>query len=403
MMKKIDLIILPMHDWKKCEAEGFRTRDGHLMQHFEHNERVRKILVIDRPISIPEMILMRRNWRVKSGKTVRRTPSSYISQVSNKTYVLDIFSSDIIKPLTLKRNWWDYVFKQERILKLISEAANYLELQSRVLFLWSPLSTGVIGRVQEKFIVFDALDNWYEHPGMIESRELVKKGYEVIKKKSELIFTNAESIKEFLKNGNCEVIYIPNGVDTSHFDVNDKESIPEDIKNIPRPLIGYGGKLDKRIDVSLVNYVAQNMPHASLVFIGPFLDKKWVKSLFGKSNIYFLGDKHYNIFPKYLSALDVCIIPHTVGGFDADHIKLYEYLAAGKPVVSTSVVGSEVFKDIITIANSNEEFLRGIENSLSLLKTDNGLSERLKNSIPESCLWETKSDFMIKKIIEEVK
>ena len=64
--------------------------------------------------------------------------------------------------------------------------------------------------------MFDALDNWYEHPGMIESRERVKRGYEAIKKRSNLIFTNAESIKEFLKNDNCEVIYIPNGVDASH-------------------------------------------------------------------------------------------------------------------------------------------------------------------------------------------
>jgi len=400
MTKKIDLIILPMHDWKKCEAEGFRTRDAHLMQHFEHNEHIRKILVIDRPISIPEMILMKRRWRVKNGNIVKRMPSACISQISDKTYVLDIFSGNIIKPLMLKQNWWDHIFRQEKILRRITEAADYLKLQSRILFLWSPLSTGVIGCLQEEFFVFDALDNWAEHPGMINSRERIIRGYEVIKKNSNLMFANAESITEFLKNDYSEVIYIPNGVDLSHFDVSDDEQIPNDIKNIPKPLIGYGGKLEKRIDVSLIDYIANKMPQASFVFIGPFLDRKWMKPLFGKPNIYFLGDKHYNIFPKYISALDVCIIPHIVGGFDADHIKLYEYLAAGKPVVSTGVVGANIFKDIITIANSREEFWEGIKYYLSVLENDSALSERLRNSIPESCFWKTKADFMIEKIIE---
>ena len=400
-MKKIDLIIFPMHDWKKCEAEGFRTRDAHIMQHFDHNEHIRKILVVDRPISMPEMILMKRRWRVKNGKIIKKTPFTRISQVSNKIFVLDIFSSDIIKPLMLKQNWWAHIFRQEKILRLIAEAANYLELQSRILFLWSPLSTCVIGHLQEEFVVFDALDNWAEHPRMINSRERIIRGYEVIKKHSNLMFANAESITEFLKNDNSEVIYIPNGVDPSHFDVSDDEQIPDDMKKIPRPLIGYGGKLEKRIDVSLIDYIANKMPQASFVFIGPFLDRKWMKPLFGRSNIYFLGDKHYNIFPQYISALDICIIPHIVGGFDADHIKLYEYLAAGKPVVSTGVVGSDVFKDIITIANSKEEFLTGIEHWLSVLEKDKGLSERLKNIIPESCFWETKANFMIEKIITE--
>ena len=65
MDKKINLVIFPLHDWKKCEREGFRTRDAHLILEFEKNSLVEKILIVDRPISSPEMLVKKCWWKVK--------------------------------------------------------------------------------------------------------------------------------------------------------------------------------------------------------------------------------------------------------------------------------------------------------------------------------------------------
>lgn len=120
-MLPIDLIIFPMHDWKKCEREGFRTRDAHLIQHFEKNRKVRRVLVIDRPTTLPEMILKKRHWKVKSGRIVKRTPFTSLTKVSKKVYVLDIFSWDLIKPLILRRDWWNYIFRKDRVIRKNAE------------------------------------------------------------------------------------------------------------------------------------------------------------------------------------------------------------------------------------------------------------------------------------------
>ena len=105
-----------MHDWIKCEKEGFRTRDAHLIKCFEKNRNVNKILVIDRPLTIPEILLKKKFWRVRNGKVIKKSPSSFLTKVSEKIYVLDIFSYDIIKPLIYKRDWWDYIFKKSSII-----------------------------------------------------------------------------------------------------------------------------------------------------------------------------------------------------------------------------------------------------------------------------------------------
>jgi len=82
---KIDLIIFPMHDWKKGEEESFRTRDGHLMKAFEKSARTGKILVINRPTSLPEMVLKKKSWKVKNVLSSRKIGFfSRLGKVANK-------------------------------------------------------------------------------------------------------------------------------------------------------------------------------------------------------------------------------------------------------------------------------------------------------------------------------
>jgi len=403
MNNLIDLVIFPMHDWKKCENEGFRTRDAHLIQHFEKNQYVNKMLIIDRPITFLEMILLRRAWKIKSGKLIKKTTTTCLSQVSRKTFVLDIFSKEFFKPLILKRDWWHHIFQQELILRKICEYVQYLHMTNKILFLWSPLSTGCIGKLGEKLIVFDALDNWSKHPEMKDKRGYIKKGYRLIKEKADVIFTNSLETQKFMENPRTHPFLISNGVDKDFFRL-EKKVLPKDIKDIPHPIIGYAGKIAKRIDVHLLSFLALKLPKMRFVLIGQFLDKRWIKPLFRFKNIHFLGDIHYSQVRHYLTNFDVCIIPHNIKSIEAgeDPIKLYEYLATGKPVVTTNVSGVDIFKDVITIAKTKEEFLEGIIYWLKKIVEDKALAQKLKNSLPKSCFWSKKAETMVKIIIEKM-
>lgn len=402
MCNKLDLIVFPMHDWKKCEKEGFRTRDAHLVLKMAESSKVNKILFVDRPISIAEMLIKKRRWRVSSGEVISRKRDKCLTRVGNKIFVLDILVYSIFRPLLLRRAWWSFIFTDRRIITSIKEAQQHLKMINPVLFIWSPLSFGVINKLDESLVVFDALDNWARHPEMTDARDEILRGYNVITKRADLIFANSVALRSFFAKRKREVILIPNGVDIDFFDVKSKNSIPKDLQNLKKPIVGYAGKIAKRIDVSLLSYLASNMPKVNFVLVGPILNSAWIKPLKKQKNIFFLKDKNYQELPSYLARFDICIIPHNVGNLenDGDPIKLYEYLAMGKPVVSTNIAGMNNFRKQITIAHSKEEFQEGIEKYLNMPeKEKNVLAQFIRKSIPPSFSWSHKAESMIDRII----
>ncbi|MEA2016761.1 MAG: glycosyltransferase, partial [Actinomycetota bacterium] len=214
---------------------------------------------------------------------------------------------------------------------------------------------------------------------------------------------NSRETRKFMSNSRVGPVLILNGVDKEFFSVKDK-FIPEDIKNIPNPIVGYAGKIGKRINVDIMEFVARKLPELSFVFIGPLLDKKWVKKLIKYKNIFFLGDKNYRELPYYLNSFDICMIPHNAGALEneGDPIKLYEYLAARKPVVTTNIAGVDLFRDYIKICKDGEEFLEGITYYIEKIKSDTGLSDRLKDVIKKEYTWAEKTKIILNEIFHAV-
>ena len=422
MTDKMDLVILPFQDWKKNEIEGFRERDSHLIQHFERDERVEKILVLDRPISLPEMVLKKRPWRIKNGQVVKRGHFYWLTRASEKTFVLDIFSGDIFRPVIMRRDWWDFILRHQKIIQKIKNSVDFLNMRDVVFFCCTPLSTGPVERLDKALFVFDANDNWLQHPRIQDKRGFVARGYRFVKEKADLIFTNSKGLEEFFRGARAPVVqWIPMGVDLERF-ADSTEEIPPDIRRIAHPIVGYNGRFAKRVNVELFTYLLSSLPRVNFVFIGQFLDRSWAKPLFKYPNFYYLGNKHYTIYPRYLRAFDVCILPHYVSpntevsksveadliALDSkgtvtqyqDPIKLYECLAAGKPIVTTPIAGVDVFKEFITIAHSREEFAEDILYWLKKAKEEPDLPQKLRATITEEHLWKTKARKMIG-LIEE--
>jgi glycosyltransferase involved in cell wall biosynthesis len=149
-----------------------------------------------------------------------------------------------------------------------------------------------------------------------------------------------------------------------------------------------------------MEYLTFNMPDVNFVFVGRTRNKNSIRRLLKYPNIFFLGEKHYSVIPSYLSYFDVCLLPHKVDDFtnNMNPQKLYEYLSIGKPVVSTPVVGVEVFSKVMRIAGSREEFLLGVRESLN--DDPRLINLRIETVKPHS--WSNRAESMLQQIVKAI-
>jgi glycosyltransferase involved in cell wall biosynthesis len=173
---------------------------------------------------------------------------------------------------------------------------------------------------------------------------------------------------------------IPNGVHVEHYEAVADTSLPvhKIAEHWSKPVFGYTGTIHgDRVDVSLVAVVAQAYPAATIAMVGPnLLSQTEQHELDPLSNIVFTGPQPYSDLPDIMRAFDVCMVPHLVTPFteSLNPIKLWEYLAAGKPIVSTNVAGFRDYPGLLSVADTSDQFVRLL--GLSPLESSNLPAQR---------------------------
>jgi UDP-galactopyranose mutase len=197
---------------------------------------------------------------------------------------------------------------------------------------------------------------------------------------ADVVFTGGFSLYEAKKNRHHNVHPFPSSVDRSHFmQAREATDTPVDQRPIPGPRLGFYGVVDERMDLGLLTAVADARPDWSLVIVGPVV-KIDPANLPRRPNLHFLGGKDYSELPAYLAGWDVALMPFAINESTRfiSPTKTPEYLAGGKPVVSTPV------KDVIrhygdlqavNIAEDAGEFIRGCEAALALEPGGDWLAE----------------------------
>ncbi|MFQ6577798.1 glycosyltransferase [Enterococcus casseliflavus] len=386
----MDLVIVPFHDYKKWEEEGYRTRDAHLYKKFESDERVRKILVVNRPTSLAEVLIKNKKKFLNKGEIVYRNNRYQITRVNSETYVLDIFLKDFFKVIFERKKWWYSALSYNLVSNIINKAMIDLDMQNTVLYLQNPMSINLAKTLNVKIWGFDAIDNWLTHPQMGNIKSLVNSNYEYINNNADFITTVSESLCAFFyKSGHS--YWIPNGVDKDIFFL--KECYNENIK------VCYVGKIQDRVNISLIEKCLDKFSNVDFYLVGPILSQnKKIKFLAKKyNNFHIVGDIHYDTLPEVLSSFDIGIIPHHVNEFtnSMNPLKLYEYLASGLPVLTTPCAGVNNISPYVHIVESENGFVSELGDIIKQINLKKYNPKDVMESIEENIFWDSKSNEII--------
>jgi glycosyltransferase involved in cell wall biosynthesis len=248
-------------------------------------------------------------------------------------------------------------------------------------------------------------DDWSEFLNTIEwGKKQFIESENVVIKQVDTVFAVSEKLLQKAKDINSNTYYLPNATSYENFNrVTQNIEISPEILKIPEPRIGYVGKITPwRIDFDLIKTIAKTKPNWSIVMIGPIHPEAQnsVKELCKSENIFILGPRNYYSLPEYIKGFDCCILPHLVDPLteSMDPIKLYDYMATGKPVVSTSVTEAMKFKEVMKIGKSNEEFLSFLDDAINDAPNEDIIRRQLQ--IAQENSWENRTDQLIK-ILEE--
>jgi UDP-galactopyranose mutase len=251
--------------------------------------------------------------------------------------------------------------------RLIQEAvATYLGRKYAIWY-YTAMALPFTSDLTPAVAIYDCMDELSAFAGAPAAlRELEAKLFH----RADIVFTGGQSLYEVKRSRHPNVHAFPSSVDVAHFSRSRQlREEPSDQASIPRPRLGFFGVIDERMDYDLVRGVSEARPDWHLVFVGPTA-KVDPATLPRAANIHYLGGKPYANLPAYLAGWDVALLPFARSEATRfiSPTKTPEYLAAGKPVVSTSirdVVRPYGQQGLARIADTVPDFVAAVEAALS--------------------------------------
>lgn len=250
---------------------------------------------------------------------------------------------------------------------LIDDLIERYKVADHVLWYYTPMAMAFTRHLRPLAVVYDCMDElsaFRGAPPMMRSREAE------LLRKADVVFTGGHSLYEAKRSQHPNIHAFPSSVDKEHFATARSVKVdPPDQAHIPHPRVGYFGVVDERMDLTLLTKMADARPDLQLVMVGPVV-KIDMKSLPRRANIHWLGQKSYKELPAYIAGWDVAMLPFARNESTKfiSPTKTPEYLAAGKPVVSTSirdVVRPYGEDGLARIADTPSDFIAAIDAALA--------------------------------------
>jgi glycosyltransferase involved in cell wall biosynthesis len=240
------------------------------------------------------------------------------------------------------------------------DPAPYLSQINPVVYYTSAAHSDMVKNYKPSLIVFDSVD---EPSGEFEGW---KPYYDHAVRTADVVLATSQKLFNMAKMLNVNTYLIPNGCDFEFFSQASPRNlpIPQEMQDIKRPIIGYIGVLATWCDFELIDQMAMNFPNYSFVMIGP---KYNISDLPQRTNLHWLGFRHYTELVYYAQMFDVGIIPFKMSSMveAVNPIKMWEYMAVGMPVVTTALPEAKQFEGLIYYSNDYNEFFSNITRALA--------------------------------------
>lgn len=358
----INFICISVNNWEKR-----RARKQQFMLHLSLINDVGRVLYVEPPLNLARVILFPFK-ELRDFQSRQRWLRAILFKPYNISDKLIIFTPLFLVPFSFRIQalYNLNLFILHFILKGLSRR---LKLDKPVLWLYHPLDVALLRWLKDiRCSCFDWAEDWPEYFSELSFKRrqsLSRKEIEIIKK-SDIVFTVSRALLARAREINPNSYQLFDGTLPELFDASVKV-LPADMRDIPKPVIGYSGTISFRVDIELLLESCRELADCSFVFVGEVLklNPAAVSILKAQPNIYFLGAKEYMQIPHYLMNFDLCIIPYLESITVATPTKIFDYLATGLPVVSTPFPDSESFQGLIYTAYSRSEFLSMIKKALT--------------------------------------
>lgn len=276
-------------------------------------------------------------------------------------------------PISIPFNNYAFVRKLNKLI--LSSALKFwcwrLKFENETLWTYNPLTTRFLEPTDFDYVVYHCVDEIKAQPGM--PVEILQDAEEELVRRADITFVTSQTLLKSRKQWSDEVYYFSNVADYNHFStaLDDRLPIPDDLTVIPGPRIGFIGAISGyKVNFSLLEEIAKAHPEWSIVLIGdigegdPNTD---ATQLTRHKNIYLIGPRSYQHLPGYLKGFAATLLPNTLNEYTASMfpMKFFEYLAAGKAVVSVDLASLCDFKEYVRIANTSSEFIAALEDITS--------------------------------------
>lgn len=280
----------------------------------------------------------------------------------------------------------------------IRRVANKLRLDKPFIWVACPVACEIAIKIRKNVLVYQRTDRYEEFPNVDSST--ISAYDRKLKASADLTVFVSRLLFDEEKDQCLKAIYLDHGVDYESFSMAEQiAQKPEDMAAIPGPIVGFFGEIDDNTsDITLVEKVAELLPEMSFVFVGNVSAN--VSGLQEKKNVWLLGQKPYEQVPHYGKCFNVAIMPwHQNRWIDAcNPVKLKEYLALGKPIVSTPFPESLAYRDLIYQARTPGEFAASIQRALA--EDDDMRIAARRRRVAQSS-WESKAELVLQEVLKQ--
>jgi glycosyltransferase involved in cell wall biosynthesis len=238
------------------------------------------------------------------------------------------------------------------------------------------------------------------------SPEMEKQENSLVMQADLCIATSEAIAKRLEERTGREFRVLPNGADCAVFqNALEQKILPTDLEKIPHPRIGYVGRINKKIDLELISKLATNRPEWNFVLVGPVssLDDVTEQAMVRcrqLANVFELGEKRHTQLPAYVAGLDVALMPYRTGvGFwtaAGYPLKLHEYLAADKPIVSSPLSSVLPFSEVVDLVETLEEWELAIDAALE----HGGKGQGRRVAVARENDWSIRADILNSWLVE---